>query len=79
MNEKFLKDIEEEQERDMRHLEEKVRQEVIEKKKKINSKDQKISCFFRNVKNLMSNVNYFNNVQQKKFMIYNQLFNVYEL
>jgi hypothetical protein len=64
MNEKYLRRIEEDQEREMRYLEEKIRKEVCVRLFHILSK-MKI-LLHRNKKNLNLSVNQFNNVHQNK-------------
>jgi len=66
-HEKYLKHIEEDQEHDMRQLEEKIREEVNDQIYNL-----KVSLHFfllpRNKQTLILNVKQFNSVQQKKSM-----------
>ncbi len=65
MNEKYLRRIEEDQEREMRHLEEKIRKEVCVRRLFHIFSKMKILPH-RNNKNLNLFVNQFNNVHQNK-------------
>ena len=77
MNENYLRRIEEDQERDMRQLEEKIRKQVRCLLFLIFIQNE-ISVL-RNNKNSNLNENQFNNVHQNKSLIYKLMFNVYKL
>lgn len=75
-NERYLRHIEEDQERDMHQLEQKVRDEV----KPDWLEDELILEFpDRNVENSISNATHCNNVPPKKWMICNPICNAYKL
>lgn len=69
-NEKYLRTIEEDQERDMRDLEEKIRNEVNDHENLPKKTSNDFLLFIlRNVKSSKWNEMEFNNVHQKKSMI----------